>query len=1220
MPAPVSESFSNLLLRHRGRARLTQRELAARSSVGLRSVQDWEAGSTYPSAERFQALIAALLEANGLTAGHETEEARVLWQAVLDGAPRLRTPFDEAWMRHLLAGRSPAGALAATDGVTAELQVRECRQDWGEAPEAADFVGRTEERAQLRRWVMDEHCRLIMLLGMGGIGKTSLAARLAQDVAPSFERVYWRSLRDAPPPGDWLSGAIGFLSDYEVVPPEAASQRLGVLLQLLRQRRCLVVLDNLETVFQPAHGEGHYREGLAEYGRVLQAAGETSHQSCVLVTSREAMPEVAALGGGAVRTFQLSGLAVDDVHALLAPKQLSGTPEQWTQLNARFGGNGLALKVVGETVRDLFLGEIGAFLEDMDATSLFGDIRRLLSEQIERSSAPEQYVLRLLAVEREPTRLPELLVAGARSVERGAMLEAVQALLRRSLVERVEAPGAAAFTLQSVVLEYVTDRLVEVVADEIQHGPTSVIVEQPLIKARAKDYVRQSQERLIGSRVLQELTAVAGAAGAERQLLDLLDDWRDRPHPRQGFGPGNVVDLLRLLRGNLRGVDLSHLFVCDAYLAEVEAQDATLAGAQLADTVLAEGFGFPASVAVNADGAVMAAGTSTGQVWLWRVADRTPLVAIEGHAGAIWGLALSADGQLLASGGMDGVVRLWDTATGRSLASLQRHNGLIRSVALSGDGRLVASGGTDGVVRLWDTTTGQPALTLQGHAGGVWRLAMSTDGQLLASAGTDGSLKLWETTGGNEAAILNGQTGAVRSVALSGDGELLASGDTDGVVRLWETATGQPVASLEGRTGEVWGVALSDDGQLLASGGTEGLVRLWQTSTADPVATLQGLAHGVWNLVLSGDGQLLVSGGTDGSVRLWETATGRPMATFQGHRGAIRGAALSASGHLLASVGTDALVRLWDTDTGLPVAIMQGHTGEVWSVALTTDGRLLASAGTDGSVRLWAADTGNPVATLRGHTGGVRSVALSADGHLLASGGTDGTVRLWNTSTGQARATLHGHTGEARGVALSADGQLLASGGADRTVRLWDTRTGQALHILQAHAAEVWGLALSADGQLLASGGADGTVLLWDTGTGRALATLPSNSGGVLGLALSGADRRLLAIGRTNGAVDLFDTPSAQLLLTLQGHAGGVPGVALGADGRVLATGSFDGTAKLWETTTGLCLKTLQPERRYERLDITNLTGASATQRLALLALGAIDRNAPMAGATARAV
>ena len=71
-------------------------------------------------------------------------------------------------------------------------------------------------------------------------------------------------------------------------------------------------------------------------------------------------------------------------------------------------------------------------------------------------------------------------------------------------------------------------------------------------------------------------------------LLALLEGWRNRPHVAQGYGPGNAVNLLRLLRGNLRGRDLAGLAIRQAYLAEVEAQDASLARAHLSEAVLAE--------------------------------------------------------------------------------------------------------------------------------------------------------------------------------------------------------------------------------------------------------------------------------------------------------------------------------------------------------------------------------------------------------------------------------------------------------------------------------------------------------------------------------------------------------------------------------------------------------------------------------------------------------
>jgi WD40 repeat protein len=150
-------------------------------------------------------------------------------------------------------------------------------------------------------------------------------------------------------------------------------------------------------------------------------------------------------------------------------------------------------------------------------------------------------------------------------------------------------------------------------------------------------------------------------------------------------------------------------------------------------------------------------------------------------------------------------------------------------------------------------------------------------------------------------------------------------------------------------------------------------------------------------------------------------------------------------------------------------------------------------------------------------------------------------------------------------------------------------------------------VALSADGAYLAAGTSTGEVCLWRVGDRTPLLSVQGHTGGVLGMALSG-DGQLAASGSFDGTVRLWEAPSGRLLATLRGHTGGVLGVALSGDGQLVASGSYDGAIKLWEAGGGACLRTLRADRRYERMDITCLTGVTEAQRTALVALGAVER------------
>jgi WD40 repeat protein/transcriptional regulator with XRE-family HTH domain len=1202
--------FGRLLLRYRSRTGLTQRELASCVGVAMRSVQGWETGLMYPGAGHLEALLACLLEAGGFSPGAELAQAEAVWAAVEREAPRTHPQFPQEQFSALLAQRTHAMPSAQTTQRSPGAHPQtasDSRQDWGDAPTVVDFVGRTAELTLARQWVLEERCRLLGVLGMGGIGKTSVAARIAQDVAPAFGHVYWRSLRNAPPVAEWMAGAISFLSGQQQTAPAGAANQLTALLRLLRERSSLLVLDNFETVLEPGQLEGRYREMLQGYGDVLQTVGETSHQSCVVITSREAPPDWTLLGSGGVRTLELGGLGAQEGQALLAHKQLRGGEDEWADLVDRYGGNGLALKVVGESIRQVFGGDIGSFLAESRSGAVFGGIRRLLAEQFERSSLLEQAVLKVLAVEREPVTIAELLGEMGQRVGRGGLVESVEALRQRSLVERAELAGASAFTLQSVVLEYVTDRLVSEVREEIMQGSPAQLVAQPLVKAQAREYVRQSQERLIGEPIIHQLEVQHGVEGAESLLLGLLDVWRYRPQSEQGFGPGNAVNLLRLLRGNLRGADMAHLVLRQAYLAGIEAQDASMVNTDLSQASLTETFNYPLAVSLSADGALLAAGTAGGEVCLWHVADRTPLLMLQAHAGPVHRVALSEDGHLLASASEDGTIRLWRAPEGQALAVLSGHTSPVYAMVLSSDSALLVSGSFDGSINLWDVQTHQLLATLQAHATPVWTVSLTADARVLASGSFDGSIRLWDVASRQLMTTLDGEGSPVWSLRLSADGSLLASGTEDGQVRLWDGLTYQLLNTLREHNGSVRGVAFSVDGGILASASWDSTVRLWDPADGRPVAVLEGHTGPVRSVALSADGRIVASASLDGSVRLWEAPTARPLARLAGHTSPVYGVALNDDGTLLASGSWNGTVELWDTTGGRKRATLSGHSSPVYSVALSSDGQLVASASWDRSLRVWQTSTGQLVATLRGHIGGVRSAALSVEGDLLVSGSWDGTVRLWRTRDGEPIALLRGHDGPVRTVALSADGRIVVSGGLDGTVRLWQTSDGTELATLEDATSPVYCVALSDSGEIVASGGWDGMLRIWDAGRRQILA-LEGHAGEVRGIALS-RDGSLLASGGFDAKVRLWDVPSGRLRATLDGHTSAVYGVAMTPNGRLAVSGSFDGTLRMWEVSSGACLRVLRSDRPYERMDITHLSGVTEAQRAALITLGALDHS-----------
>ena len=1185
-------AFGETMLALRAKIGLTQAGLAHSLGVSRRAVTDWETGNSYPKAEHLKQLIALAMEQHAFRAGHEAEEVRLLWHT-----SHQKVLLDEAWLGEILLYTK---------------SVDDPHVDWGDALATPIFYGREWELRLLTEWVVEQRCRVVSVLGLGGIGKSALAVNLMHQAAIKFDVVIWRSLRDLP------NSELLLDSILQVVAPQVLSKvgsslerRQSFLLEYMRRTRILLVLDNLEAVMEEGEGSGRFLHGYEGFGRFLRLSAETEHQSCVLLTSREKPIDLIAQEGhqSPVRALRLARLGADACEKLLTEKEVKGSGSERTQLIGTYTGNPLALKIVAQTIVDLFDGEIAPFLEQGEV--IFGGVRELLSEQFARLSALEQSLMFWLAILRESSTFDELLAVLATPMPRVRLLDAVEALHRRSLIERGQNHGS--FTLQSVVLEYVTAQLIADAGDEILNGKLARLIDHGLELAQAREYVRQTQERLILVPILALLqSAYPQPEAVEAQLITLLTQLTSLAEASQGYGPANLVTLLRLQRGNLRGLDLGGAILRGLYLQGVEMQDTRLVKAAIRDSVFTQTFDAIMAVAISSSGRYWAAASRRGEVQVWAVSGLTlhPLWTV--YADTVWSLAFSPDERTLVTSGSL-AVKSYDAASG-ALRWLGRHAGQVNSVAFAPDGRMVASSGSDAIVRIWDLQSGTQLQELL-HPNVVSGVAWSPDGRLLASSDVEGSIRLWEIQETNPATCVHtliGHTAWVDGLSFAPNGHFLASASWDRTVKLWDVASGQLCKTLTGHTDRVGRVAWSPDGSLVGSCSVDQTLWLWDVAAGSYRGALHGHTAVVVGLAFTPDSRSLLSGSEDGTLRVWDVANMQCVRIMQGHISSPVDVDWSPDGTQLVSGSTDTLVTIYDVTSKTSPRVLRGHGGVVLGVAWNSDGRLLASSEWDNTIRLWDSQSGECIQVFHhpDDTGNFfQRLAWSPDGQLLACGTFRRGVQMFEIMPQHGQWVGGQFPTAIRQIAWSPDSARLAGVGEDGIVYLWDVSNGKLFRRLTGHRGKIISVAWSFDGTKLASGGSSGSggeLFVWDPQSGEPVCTFVGYPRIIHAVAM-GPSEDLLISGGGDGKLCWWDLQSGKCVQVREAHQGSIQSLRRSPDRTKLASCGDDGAIMLWDLNTGEYLRTLRRDRPYERLNIAGILGLTEAQKVTLRALGAID-------------
>ncbi|HBY78490.1 MAG TPA: ATPase, partial [Cyanobacteria bacterium UBA11148] len=321
-------------------------------------------------------------------------------------------------------------------------------QDLSEMPDLGAFYDRTPELDTLTTWILQQHCRLIALTGISGIGKTTLAVQLVQQIKDEFEYVIWWSLYPSPTLTEFQDKLIQFLSQSDNLDSPATNQKPLPLIKYLQKHRCLVVLDDIHSLFSSGELAGKYKPGYENYRSFFKQVEQLSHQSCFLLIGWEQSREIPQTNSQntPIRTLKITGLDIPAAQEILRDYELAEI-ENYSALILRYQGNPLWLQTVATLIQELAGCEHEILLDD---TILLPErLKNSLHQQLSRLSEIEKQVLSLLAQASEPIKRAKLLQNTL--IPPSDLLNALQSLSRRSLIEQ----QADFYTMPLVVRQYV---------------------------------------------------------------------------------------------------------------------------------------------------------------------------------------------------------------------------------------------------------------------------------------------------------------------------------------------------------------------------------------------------------------------------------------------------------------------------------------------------------------------------------------------------------------------------------------------------------------------------------------------------------------------------------------------------------------------------------------------------------------------------------------------
>ncbi|MCC3470018.1 MAG: ATP-binding protein [Microcoleus sp. PH2017_06_SFM_O_A] len=342
-------------------------------------------------------------------------------------------------------------ARSPTNSQNSPQTPKQLHIDLGDAPEIFTFFDRTSELSTLENRITRDRTRLIALLGISGIGKTTLSLSLIDRIKTQFDYVIYRSLRFSPTLDATLTNLLQIFSQPSEIPQNIET-KISQLLDYLRKYRCLIVLDDVQMLFSSGQLAGQYKTGYEDYQLFFKLIAEVCHQSCLILNSWEKPREIARLSkdNRPVRCFVLGSLGVA-AKEILNSQKLSDE-ETWETLIDIYQGNPLWLELTATLIRELFGGRVAEFLQ-CEMPILDESLQFQLSQPFGRLTPAELAVMIHLANQPEPVGVSQFF--NKIPFSPSEIVNAVRSLGNRFLLDAIEDEKITLFSLNPVMKQYV---------------------------------------------------------------------------------------------------------------------------------------------------------------------------------------------------------------------------------------------------------------------------------------------------------------------------------------------------------------------------------------------------------------------------------------------------------------------------------------------------------------------------------------------------------------------------------------------------------------------------------------------------------------------------------------------------------------------------------------------------------------------------------------------